>query len=84
MRDPGNEVEDTGHFLTQNLFQNVHTVREEEATWGGQLPCALLQSLFSGIPLPQSIIMIPFAVNQNSPSIVPSTPKRQSKQEVPV
>ena len=26
--------------LMQNLFENVHTVREEEATWGGLLPCA--------------------------------------------
>ena len=24
----------------QNLFENVHTVREEEATWSGRLPCA--------------------------------------------
>ena len=79
-----NRSKDIGHLLTQNLFQNVHTVREEEATWGGRLPCTLLQSLPSGIPLPQPIIMIPFAINQNSPSVVPSTPKCQSKQEVPV
>ena len=26
--------------LMQNLFENVHTVREEEATWSGRLPCA--------------------------------------------
>ena len=67
---------DISHFLTQNLFQNVHAVREEEATWGGRLPCALLQSLVSsGIPLPQPIIMIPFPINQNSPSVMPSTLK---------
>ena len=28
--------------LMQNLFKNVHTVREEEATWSGRLPCAFL------------------------------------------
>ena len=27
--------------LMQNLFENVHTVREEEATWSGRLPCPL-------------------------------------------
>ena len=26
--------------LMQNLFENVHSVREEEATWSGRLPCA--------------------------------------------
>ena len=36
----------------QNLFENVHTVREEEATWSERLPCTFLQSLPSGIPLP--------------------------------
>ena len=45
--------------LMQNLFENVHTVREEEATWSGRLPCAFFQSLPSGIPLPQPIIMMP-------------------------
>ena len=35
-----NRAKDTGHFLMQNLFENVHTVREEEATWSGLLPCA--------------------------------------------
>ena len=39
--------------LMQNLLENVHTVREEEATWSGQLPCAFFKSLPSGIPLPQ-------------------------------
>ena len=48
-----NRSKDTGHFLMQNLFENVHTVREEEATWSGRLPCTFLQSLPSGIPLPQ-------------------------------
>ena len=48
-----NRSKDTGHFLMQNLFENVHTVREEEATWSGRHPCAFLQSLPSGIPLPQ-------------------------------
>ena len=58
------ESQDTGHFLTQNLFQNVHTVREEEATWGGRLPCALLQSIPSGIftKIPNSHIYI-FIIN---------------------
>ena len=37
----------------QNLFENVHTVREEEATWSERLPCTFLQSLRAGIPLPQ-------------------------------
>ena len=41
----------------QNLFENVHTVREEEATWSGRLPCAFFQSLPSGIPLPQPIMI---------------------------
>ena len=36
--------------LMQNLFENVHTVREEEATWSGRLPCTFFQSLPSGIP----------------------------------
>ena len=35
--------------LMQNLFENVHTVREEEATWSVRLPCAFFQSLPSGI-----------------------------------
>ena len=51
-------IKDTGHFLVQNLFENVHTVREEEATWSGRLPCTLLQSLPSGIPLPQPILIL--------------------------
>ena len=42
--------------LMENLFENVHTVREEEATWSGRLPCAFFQSLPSGIPLPQPIM----------------------------
>ena len=29
----------------QTLFENVHTVREEEATWNGRHPCTFLQSL---------------------------------------
>ena len=29
--------------LMQNLFENVHTVREEEATWSGRLPCAFVK-----------------------------------------
>ena len=70
--------------LMQNLFQNVHTVREKEATWSGRLPCAFFQSLPSGIPLPQPIIMMPYSIHQNSPSVVPSTPKCQSKKKVPV
>ena len=40
--------------LMQNLFENVHTVREEEATWSGRLPCAFFQSLPFGIPLPHT------------------------------
>ena len=67
-----------------HLFENVHTVREEEATWSGRLPCAFFQSLPSGIPLPQPIIMMPYSIHQNSPSVVPSTPKCQSKKKVPV
>ena len=39
----------------QNLLENVQTVREEEATWSGRLPCPFLQSLPSGIPLPQPV-----------------------------
>ena len=50
--------------LMQNLFENVHTVREEEATWSGRLPCAFFQSLPSGIPLPQPIIMMPYSIHQ--------------------
>jgi len=79
-----NRSKDTGHFLMQNLFDNVHTVREEETTWSGQLPCAFIQSLPSGIPLPQPILMMPYSIHQNSPSVVPSTPKCQSKKKVPV
>ena len=33
-----NRSKDTSHFFTQNLFQNVQTVREKEANWGGWLP----------------------------------------------
>ena len=61
----------------QILFENVHTVREEEATWSGRLPCAFFQSLPSGIPLPQSIIIMPYSIHQNCPSVVPCTPKCQ-------
>ena len=49
--------------LMQNLFENVHTVREEEATWSGRLPCAFFQSLPSGISLPQPVIMMPYSIN---------------------
>ena len=79
-----NTSKDIDHFSKQNLFKDVHAVREEEATWGGRLPCAFLQSLTSGIPLPQPIIMVPYTIRQNSPSVVPSTPKCQSKKKVPV
>ena len=68
--------------LMQNLFENVHTVREEEATWSGRLPCAFFQSRPSGVPLPQPIIMMPYSIHQNSPSVVPST-QCQSKKKVP-
>ena len=61
--------------LMQNVFENVHIARKEEATWSGRLPCAFFQSLPSGIPLPQPIIMMPYSIHQNSPSEVPSTPK---------
>ena len=47
-------------------------------------PVHFFQSLSSGIPLPQPIIMMPFSIHQNSPSVVPSTPKCQSKKKVPV
>ena len=56
---------------------------QEEATWSGRLPCAFFQSLPSGIPLPQPIIMMPYSIHQNNPSVVPSTPKCQSKKKVP-
>ena len=52
--------------LMQNLFENVHTVREEEATWSERLPCAFFQSLPSGIPLLEPIIMMPHSIHQNS------------------
>ena len=45
--------------LMQNLFENEHTVREEEDTWSGRLPCAFFQSLPSVIRLPQPVIMMP-------------------------
>ena len=63
-----------------NLFENVHTVREEEATWSGWLPCHFFQSLPSQIPLPQPIIMMPYSIHQNSPSVVPSTPMSIQKE----
>ena len=56
---------------------------QEEATWSGRLPCAFFQSLPSGIPLPQPIIMMPYSIHQNNPSVVPSTPKCQSKKNLP-
>ena len=68
----------------QNLYGNVHTVREEEATRSGRLPCAFFQSLPSGIPLPQPIKMMPYSIHQNSSSVLPSSPKCQSKKKVPV
>ena len=51
-----------------NLFENVHTVREElkEATWSGRLPCAFFQSLPSGILLPQPIIMMPYSIHMKT------------------
>ena len=52
----------------QNRFENLYTVREEETTWSGQLPCVFFQTLPSGIPLPQPIIMMPYSIHQNSPS----------------
>ena len=52
--------------LMQNLFENVHTVREEEATWSGRLPCAFFQSLPSGIPLLQPIIMMPLSMTKRA------------------
>ena len=52
--------------LMQNLFENIHTVREKEATWSGWLPCAFFQSLVSGIPLLQLITMMPYSIHQNS------------------
>ena len=64
-----NRSKDTGHFLMQNLFKNVHTVREEEATWNGRLPCTFLQSLPFGIPLPQPIIMMPHSIHQHREGI---------------
>ena len=65
-----NRSKDIGHFLLmQNLFENVHTVREEKATWSGRLPCAFFQSLPSGILLPQPIVMIPYSFQRNSPSV---------------
>ena len=67
--------------LMQNLCENVHTVREEEATWSGRLPCALFQSLPSGIPLSQPNITMPYSIHQNSPYVVPSTRKCQSKRK---
>ena len=65
-----NRSKDTGHLLMQNLFDNVRTVREEEASWSGRLPCAFFQSMPSAIPLPKPIIMMPF-IHQDSPSVVP-------------
>ena len=48
--------------LMKTIVENVHTVREEEATWSGQLPCAFFKSLPSGIPLPQPIIMMQYTL----------------------
>ena len=64
-----NRSKDTGHF-NANLFENVHTVREEEATSSGRLPCAFFQSLPSGISLPQPIIMMPYSIHQWKPYFV--------------
>ena len=50
--------------LMQNLVEIAHTVREEGATWSGQLPCAFLKCLPSGISLPQPIIMMPYTIHQ--------------------
>ena len=50
--------------LMQDLFENVHTVRKEEATWSGRLPCAFFQSL----SLP--IIMMPYSIHQWKPYFV--------------
>ena len=36
--------------LMQNLFENVHSVREEEATWSGRLPCAFFRFTTGRIP----------------------------------
>ena len=36
-------------FQCKNIFENVHRVREEEATWSGRLTCPFFLSLPSGI-----------------------------------
>ena len=36
-----NRSKDTGPFLMRNIFENVHTAREEEATRSGRLPCTV-------------------------------------------
>ena len=56
--------------LMKTIVENVHTVREEEATWSGQLLCAFFKSLPSGIPLPQPIIMMPYSIHQWKPYVV--------------
>ena len=56
--------------LMQNLFENVHTVRDEEATWSERFPCAFFQFLPSGIPLPQPTIMMPYSIHQWKPYFV--------------
>ena len=35
-----NRSKDTGHFLMQDFFRKCNTVRQEKATWSGQLSCA--------------------------------------------
>ena len=74
-----NRSKDVGHYLMQKLFENVHTVREEKTTWSRRLPCAFFQYLPSGIPFRPPIIMMSYSIHQNSPSVVPCTPKCPEK-----
>ena len=68
-------------LFNARFFRKCNTVRQEKATWSGQLSCAFFQSLPSGISLSQPIIMMSYSIHQNSLSLVPSTPKCQSKKK---
>ena len=51
--------------LMQNRFEKVHTVRERSKPFGVDgFTVHFFQSLPSGIPLPQPIIMMPYSIHQ--------------------
>ena len=61
----------SGHFdRMQPAIRLCGTLTLKVSLTVSLLPCAFFQSLPSGIPLPQPIMMMPYSIHQNSPSLV--------------